>query len=284
VATSVEQDARGIVRPAEGLTRFALVRFDPSPPVARFVDRYWVTSWDLGDGPPHTQHVLPHPAVNVVLTDGTATVTGPQTGVNTRTLTGRGVALGILFRPAGFRPFLGRALATITDRTVPAETVLGPAFATLAAAVTPGDPDAGAAAAAAIEAHVAAGDRLLAALVPAETQPSEATSALVEAIATDAGTARVEHLAAAAGLSVRQLQRRFADQVGLSPKAVIRRYRLFEAAERVRRGGSVDWAALAAELRYSDQPHLVRDFHATFGLPPERYARACAGGERDPDT
>jgi AraC-like DNA-binding protein len=64
--------------------------------------------------------------------------------------------------------------------------------------------------------------------------------------------------------------------VGLNPKSVLRRYRLFEAAERVRRDGPVDWAALAAELHYSDQPHLVRDFHATFGMSPERYARADA--------
>ena len=37
-------------------------------------------------------------------------------------------------------------------------------------------------------------------------------------------------------------------------------------------GGDVDWAALAADLGYADQAHLTRDFTATLGVPPSRYA------------
>jgi AraC-like DNA-binding protein len=262
----VEQDARGIVSPATGLTRFRLDRFAPSPAVARLVDRYWVASWDLTGQPSHTQQILAHPAVNVVLSEGTATITGVATRMGSRTLAGAGRAVGVLFRPAGFRPLLDRPLSSLTDAVVPAAEVLGGSVDDLAVAST---------ALAAAEA-VAAFDALLAAAVPAGPHPAERTSALVERIAGDPSVVRVEPLAAEVGLSVRQLQRRFADHVGLSPKAVIRRYRLFEAAERARRAEVVDWAALAAELRYSDQPHLVRDFRATFGLPPEQYARVCA--------
>src|SRR5690606_33365756 len=100
---------------------------------------------------------------------------------------------------------------------------------------------------------------------------------VVERVAADPVLVRVEALAAEEGLSVRQLQRRFADHVGVSPKAVIRRYRLYEAAERARRGPGVDWAALAAELGYSDQSHLTRDFSAVVGMPPDRYTRAITG-------
>jgi AraC-like DNA-binding protein len=48
---------------------------------------------------------------------------------------------------------------------------------------------------------------------------------------------------------------------------------LYEAAERARQGAGVDWAALAVELGYSDQSHLIRDFSASIGMPPDRYAR-----------
>jgi AraC-like DNA-binding protein len=34
----------------------------------------------------------------------------------------------------------------------------------------------------------------------------------------------------------------------------------------------VDRAALAADLGYADQAHLTRDFTATLGVPPSRYA------------
>jgi AraC-like DNA-binding protein len=117
----------------------------------------------------------------------------------------------------------------------------------------------------------AAADAILGELLPHAEQSSEATTALVERVAADPAVVRVEALAAEAGCTARQLQRRFADHVGLSPKAVVRRYRLYEAAERARGGDRVDWAAVAAELGYTDQAHLSRDFTASFGLPPGRY-------------
>jgi AraC-like DNA-binding protein len=55
---------------------------------------------------------------------------------------------------------------------------------------------------------------------------------------------------------------------------VIRRYRLHEAAARAAEGAGLDLVGLAAELGYSDQAHLTRDFTATIGVPPAKYARA----------
>jgi AraC-like DNA-binding protein len=81
-------------------------------------------------------------------------------------------------------------------------------------------------------------------------------------------------LAQVSGQPARRLQRLFADYVGVSPKWVMRRARLHEAALRAEAGGaaSVNWAGLAADLGYADQAHLTRDFTATIGVPPTRYA------------
>jgi AraC-like DNA-binding protein len=264
IVEPVERDARGILAPDAGLARFRLDRFPPSAAVARFVDRYWVVTWDLTGQEPFTQRVFAHPVVNVVFADGASTVVGVTTRVGSRTLAGAGRALGIMYRPAGFRPFLGRPLSSITDRTERLAAVYGPAVAGLESEVAAA-PDGAAMAAAA--------DRFLVARLPAGVQASEATSGLVERIAADPSFVRVEAVAAEAGVGVRALQRRFLDHVGLNPKAVIRRYRLYEAAERARHGTGVDWAGLAVELGYSDQAHLTRDFSATLGMPPDRYAR-----------
>jgi AraC-like DNA-binding protein len=61
---------------------------------------------------------------------------------------------------------------------------------------------------------------------------------------------------------------------------VINRFRVHEAAERAAGAGPgtpIDWAALAADLGYSDQSHLVRDFTRAVGTPPDRYAARQGG-------
>jgi AraC-like DNA-binding protein len=52
----------------------------------------------------------------------------------------------------------------------------------------------------------------------------------------------------------------------------MRRARLHEVAARADSGEFIDWATLAADLGYADQAHLTRDFTATIGVPPARYA------------
>ena len=94
--------------------------------MACLVDRYWVVTWDLRGQPSHTQHVFPHPVVNVTFQDGgPGLVTGISTTVLARTLSGAGRVLGIMFRPAGFRPLLGRPMATIRDATLGWAAVVG---------------------------------------------------------------------------------------------------------------------------------------------------------------
>jgi AraC-like DNA-binding protein len=64
--------------------------------------------------------------------------------------------------------------------------------------------------------------------------------------------------------------------VGVSPKWIIRRYRLHEAADRLANGGAADLAELAAALGYYDQAHLTRDFTALVGKSPAEYRAAAA--------
>lgn len=95
---------------------------------------------------------------------------------------------------------------------------------------------------------------------------------MVDVLVADPALYRVDQAAEALHVSVRTLQRLFAEYVGASPKWVLRRARLHEAAARADRGADVDWATLAGDLGYSDQAHLTRDFTASVGVSPARYA------------
>ena len=88
----------------------------------------------------------------------------------------------------------------------------------------------------------------------------------------DRSITRAEQLADRAGVSLRSLQRLFSEYVGIGPKWVVQRFRVLEVAARAH-SGEVDWAAVAAELDFSDQAHLVRTFRDVVGAPPATYAK-----------
>ena len=77
------------------------------------------------------------------------------------------------------------------------------------------------------------------------------------------------------GVGKRTLQRLFSEYAGVTPKWIIQRYRLHEAAERLATEEGVSLAELALDLGYYDQAHFVRDFRAVVGRPPAAYARSA---------
>ncbi|WP_218717304.1 AraC family transcriptional regulator [Nocardia sp. MH4] len=224
---------------------------DPSGEPARYVARYWSVTWEYER--PYRQLVVPLPNVHLSLRDGRAEVHGPSSSHVYRELSGAGSVFGVAFRPGMFRPFLGGPVAELRDRTVDAATVFGRELP--------------------VAADVDSVERFLVERLPAPDPQAELAARVVDAIAGDIEVTRVEAIADRFGLSVRGLQRMFAEYVGLGPKWVVRRYRLHEITERLAGGVVIDWAATAADLGYADQAHLSRDFRRIFGEPPTRYAQ-----------
>ena len=72
-------------------------------------------------------------------------------------------------------------------------------------------------------------------------------------------------------LSERALQRLVQRRLGLTPKWLVQRRRLQEAAERLRTGGT-PLGEVAAVLGYADQPHFIRDFAKVTSMTPGEFA------------
>ncbi len=96
---------------------------------------------------------------------------------------------------------------------------------------------------------------------------------IIDRIIADRAIARVDDIVCRLNHNKRTLQRLFSHYVGVSPKWVIKRYRLHEAAERLADGEDVDIATLALDLGYFDQAHFIKDFKAIVGRAPAGYAR-----------
>lgn len=59
--------------------------------------------------------------------------------------------------------------------------------------------------------------------------------------------------------------------LGVTPKWVIKRFRLQEAAERIEQGAATSWTELAMQLGYFDQAHFIKDFKSVLGQTPAAY-------------
>jgi AraC-like DNA-binding protein len=257
-------EPRGVLRTPPD-DAWSLHRFDPGPRLAPYALLHWIVVWDLRDREPHRQTTLPHPSAHLVVEEGGAWLYGPLRERFERTLAGRGRAVGLRFRPGGLRPLLQAPVSSIRDRRVPAATLPGLDGEALTRAVE----------AAPLEDAAAAMEAALEPLLPTEPGPEiELADRAVALLERHREITRVSELADRLALSPRTVQRLFADHVGVSPSWVIRRYRLHEAAAQAMEGGDVDWARLAIGLGYYDQAHLVRDFTATVGTAPARYAAA----------
>ena len=268
---------RGVLRPDLAATRFRLARYQPSDPLAPFVEYYWIPRWDLRGEPPHAQTILPHPNVHLVFEASGAGIFGVDRRLFTRSLSGLGLAFGVRFLAGCFRPFWQAPISQLTDRVVPAARLFGPQAEKTRQAIMRVSADSADSAGSADSEEADAwmigyAEALLCSVRPEQDPVAEQVAALVSRITADPGLRRVDQLAAASGMTARSLQRLFADYVGVSPKWVMRRARLHEAAERADSGAPVDWASLAADLGYADQAHLTRDFTATIGISPTRYA------------
>jgi AraC-like DNA-binding protein len=269
---------RGILRPAEVAERANLHRdARVAEPLRPFVERYWSVRWDFTGRPPYRSEVLSHPSVNVSVESGTqprfgypmpaVLVHGVVTRRFTVDLVGAGRVTAVKFRPGGFAAFTGVLPARNGVTRLGGE--LGVSAERLLAAVTALEDD---------EARTAVLDDALAPLAPEPLDAYLDLLGIVGRMAEDRELVRVDQAAQLAGWSVRSLQRLFATYVGVSPKAVLARYRLQDAAAAIDDGEVEDLAGLAASLGWFDQAHFSREFRSVVGLTPSAYLQRAREG------
>jgi AraC-like DNA-binding protein len=268
---AVVSDTRGILNPYEGFRRFRLGRQQPSADLAPWVEQHWSVHWDLPSGEQYEQEVLPHPSVQLAYEAHCATVHGIGTRRFVARLEGTGRVIGVKFLPGAFAAFSARPMVDLVDRVLPVSDVFGERAREVGRKVADEADEARA---------IEQVEAFLRNLAPRHDGSGALVAQLVAFVRDERSVTRSEALARHAGMSLRSLQRLFERYLGLGPKWVICRARVQEAAERVAQGQAVDWAALAVELGYHDQAHLIHDFKAQVGFTPAAYAERCAAAAR----
>jgi AraC-like DNA-binding protein len=273
---TVTSEPKGVLNRALAAEKFRLARYMPSDDLRAVVEHHWVVEWDLRRQEPHLQKTLPYPCVHLVFDPGKTVIWGVMRKPFEYRLTGWGRVLGVRFLPGGFRGLLNAPLISITDRTLTLESIFKVSTAATESEVLGAPDDAGMVAVAEnlLRRRIMGGSVDAVTTINLSNPEAALVQATVKLISSDQSINRVDELAPRVGIGIRALQRLFSEYVGVSPKWVIRRSRLHEAAARLAAAETVNLTRLAHELGYSDQAHFTREFKALVGRAPSDYRRS----------
>ncbi|MEK6410488.1 MAG: DUF6597 domain-containing transcriptional factor [Acidobacteriota bacterium] len=245
----------------------------PKPPLSEFVECFWTLE---GDGRSQTEGdlILPDGCVEMVLNfadpfcehkqhdeklaQPMRLVVGQMTGPMRIGPTGAVQLIGVRFNPGGTLPFFRGQAEDLTNRYVALDDVAADLDREVAArACEPSSLE---------QAVVRLEESLTRRLQEPSRQDAPVRQA-VNRILRSNGLIGIDELAAGAGISARQLERRFLREVGIGPKLlcrILRFQQVFHAVDQ----NSGNWAAVAAHCGYYDQSHLIRDFQQFAGAAP----------------
>jgi AraC-like DNA-binding protein len=235
----------------------------PNPPLNRFVECFWTLEGDSGSGPSDPERVLPDGCAELILNFGDRFVqhceqqrhTQPHqffVGQITKPIlispTGTVELIGIRFHPSGTAPFFRLPMEQLTNQVVELELLSKPIARRIAETVE---------SLPTLWQKILELERILTEAIDLESLDQSLLS-LANNIVLRGGVISVDDLANSAGVSNRQLERRFLREVGVSPKVLCRILR-FQQVFRVVETDPT-WATVAVDCGYYDQAHLIRDF------------------------
>ena len=109
--------------------------------------------------------------------------------------------------------------------------------------------------------------------------PPPLVAAVWRRLIASSGQASIEAMAGDAGVSRKHLTRQFAHWTGLPPSAYARVLRFDRAVARIKhQPDAIDWAMLAQDCGYYDQPHFNRDFKGFTGMTPTAFLSGLMPG------
>lgn len=232
--------------------------YPPGPALSGIVECLWTSTG--GGVSPLTQRILPDGCMDIVFdfsgTGRRAAVIGTMRQAQVFVRSSGVDFLGVRFRPGAFTGLFPLHAGELTDGRLDLTLAWREADALwhrLAETQAPG------------RVRVLRG--VLAERARGRFRSDPFLADVVRRIEISAGRIRLGGL----GGSGRQIERRFAAALGISPKLFARVMRFKAVCGHASRLVHPDWADLAVQCGYSDQPHLVREFKALSGVTPSQW-------------
>ncbi len=253
--------------------------YKPKPPLSKFVDNFWIVEGPAAER--KIECILPTGTLELAINlrenklgfydverpencshFSGAIVSGAHGHSFAPDTTEELLIIGVHFKPGGAFPFLGLPAGDLADTHVDLETLWGSSAARLRNRLS--------------EARTSADrfqllqEALLSRLCYG-VEKHYAVSAALEMFGRNRGGPMVREAAKYLGLSQRRFIQVFKAEVGMPPKLFSRIQRFQQTRTFIQQNASPNWAALALDLGYFDQSHLIREFLEFSGLSPTNY-------------
>lgn len=171
---------------------------------------------------------------------------------------------GVRFHPTGFYDFIKQPLCDLTEKIADADSVLGKLGKE-------------------IEQRINEASTTLERISIFESYYEKQTSRskhhptllkrVIQTISESGGQTQIEQIAQNVNINIKQLERIFNREIGLTPKSFSRIIRLQRILRHLNETPVKDWADLAYSFGYFDQAHFIKDFKNFSGTSPNSFAR-----------
>lgn len=275
---------RGVLHNSKSQLNYSLQRVAVQEKLSVFIDQYWFVEWNLIDKKNHTQQNLPDPAIHITIENGSILLYGPIKQRFTQVLSGRGCIFGIKFQIGGFYPISKQIQSQLCDQVINLNNYFNDLNIELLhkIEVTPNLQQKAQLANTFFEQLFDPQSVLyIEDLAHATTQINKVKE-IVSIIKTQHNITKVNTLCDHLNINSRSLQRLCNQMIGLSPKWLIRKFRMHEVLARLEHQpiSTINWQDYVNDLEYLDQAHFIHDFKSFTGYTPQTYLKQNTGREK----
>ncbi len=251
--------------------------FAPCPELEPLIRCYW-TLESPGEDPPQKQTIVPDGCMEMIFhygdlyrqyTGGGGSIIQPRCfviGQLTRPLeiapTGTTGIFSARFHPNGFAPFAAIPVRDMENSAVSMEQLFGAAGPDIENKILN---------AKAAPERIALLEAFLLDLLTSTDTIDRVIQSTVETLLTANGQLTIAELSRQVNINRRQLERKFASAIGLSPKQLSKTVRLQSTLKMLLNKEFTSLTTLAYEGDYYDQAHFIKDFREFTGLTPREF-------------
>lgn len=257
-------------------------KYQPSPFLRPFVECFFIWEWHVGKAPRLVESP-PSGFTSLVVNYGStykaghgnllvkevpaAFLAGQFTHRYQIWLEGKIGMAGVVFRPGGMSAFFNIPMYELTGERVCFESVFGKKGRELVEKIGSSQHHAQ---------KIALLDRFLLHQLYQIQPGNNAIHHAANRIFENNGVVKMDDLLRVAFMSRRNFERKFLEQVGVSPKYYARLRRISQICHLMNTSKVIDWQYIMGKGDYYDQAHFIKDFKDFMGVAPSIYAKENA--------